>query len=202
MPMKPRRCFSPWQEEEKEECRPHRRRTVFRGERWSRRRGFFLAPLRWSMLAAAAAIAPPVRLVSRRLFFSINGRCRWCSIRTRIIVLWTPTIPANTAGSLPTIVNRAGIGKRSLTRYTVVVHRVPGFITSMRILGAVRLAVLIVVCVSQCTIRDIIIVFGTQIIPANTAGSMPVRLRPGIGWGRVVMALMVVVSSVLLPKEK
>ena len=53
-----------------------------------------------------------------------------------IVVLRTKTMLANTAGSLPIIVNRAGIGNRSPVRaMTTVVHRVPRFISSMIFLG-------------------------------------------------------------------
>ena len=53
-----------------------------------------------------------------------------------IVVLRTKTMLANTAGSLPIIVNRARIGNRSLVRaMTTVVNRVPRFIRSMIFLG-------------------------------------------------------------------
>ena len=48
----------------------------------------------------------------------------------------------------------------------------------------------------RATIRIRIFVLRTQIIPANTAGTATMLVRTGIGKGRVVVAMVIVVKSV------
>ena len=50
-------------------------------------------------------------------------------------------------------------------------------------------------------IRIRIFVIRTMIILANTAGTLAIKFRTGIGWGRVVMAIMIVVQRVLIQEK-
>ena len=126
MPMKHRRCCSPLQEEK---CHQQRRSTVFRCERLLLP-VFFSAPSQSSLLLFAAVATdtttPTLRVVSRRLFFSITiKQQRRCTIRLRIFVTMTQIILRNSAGGT-WIVYLPGIGKgRVVMALAIVVNSVP-----------------------------------------------------------------------------
>ena len=106
----------------------------------------------------------------------LQGRPRRCTIRVRIFVLRTTICLTNSVGT-PTIGCLAGIGKgRVVVAIMIVVQSVP-------------------IKTRPCSIRVRIFVLRTQIMLANTAGTLRLSFQSGIG-KRELVAIMIVVHSV------